>query len=98
MNISYTQCGAKNRVTIIQRHQRKILNLHELMEASRSAGYINTHTVTFEEMKLVDQMRAAYCTDVLVGIQGGCTDVLVGIQGGVLVGIQDECIASAIII
>ena len=70
MNISYTQCGAPNRVTFIQRHQRRIINLDELMEASRSAGYNNTQTVTFEKMKLMDQMRAAYCTDVLVGIQG----------------------------
>ena len=70
MNISYPQCGVGNRVTIIQRHNRRILNLDELMEASRSAGYSNTQTVMFEEMKVVDQMRAAYCTDVLVGIQG----------------------------
>ena len=42
------------------------------MEASRSAGYSNTQSVTFGEMKLEDQMRAAYCTDVLVGIQGTC--------------------------
>ena len=70
MNISYPQCGAANRVTIIQRHHRRIINLEELIEASRSAGYNNTQTVTFEEMKVVDQMRAAYCTDVLVGIQG----------------------------
>ena len=70
MNISYPQCGTDNRVAIIQRHQRRIINLDEVMEASRSAGYNNTQTVTFEEMKLVDQMRAAYCTDVLVGIQG----------------------------
>ena len=70
MNISYDQCGAPNRVTIIQRQHRKILNLDGLIEASRSAGYTNTQTVTFEDLKLVDQMREAFCTDVLVGIQG----------------------------
>ena len=70
MNISYSQCGPSPRVTIVQRHHRRILNLEELLDAARSAGFSNTGTVTFEDMKLVDQMRATFCTDVLVGIQG----------------------------
>ena len=70
LEINYDLCGKPNRLTIVQRHQRRILNLEELMSSAKNAGIDNVQTVTFEELTLREQMKAAYCTDVLVGIQG----------------------------
>ena len=33
-------------------------------------GYNNAHVVDFEKMTLAEQLRTAYCTDIMLGVQG----------------------------
>ena len=58
-------------IVIIQRGwKRKILNIHEVLHNIKLLGSHNVTVVTFEQHSLREQMRIAYCSDILIGVHG----------------------------
>ena len=57
-------------VTLIQRANRKILNMEELRQAAVGLGFNNTEVVKMESLSSLEQLRRAACSRVIVGTQG----------------------------
>ena len=56
-------------ITIIRRRsKRKILNLYEITNHLRKAGYSDVTATPFERHSLRQQMLLAYCSDLLIGV------------------------------
>ena len=49
---------------------RKILNIKDLANALALHETVEVKVITFEEMSIQKQMQEAYCTDILIGVQG----------------------------
>ena len=56
------------KITILQRRTRRILNIDDILQATKDFGYNNSAVYTFEDLSLIEQYRVIYCTDVLVGM------------------------------
>ncbi len=63
-------CDPLKTVTIIQRLNRQILNLEELLKAAKDMGFKNTQVFTFENMTFSEQYAIIRCTDILIGVRG----------------------------
>ena len=47
-----------------------ILNIEEMLNATRSLGYKAVTVVDFARLDFVQQLRTVHCTDILIGVQG----------------------------
>ncbi len=65
----FNKCKAQQ-ITIIQRSQRRILNVDELQKAVVELGFSNTSIVDLAEMSVLQQYQLIRCTRVLIGING----------------------------
>ena len=76
MYVSSNQCAQKSSekssytIHVINRTQRKILNLDDIVARLRKLGFTNTRSLTYEEYTVEDQIRLMACTDLLIGVQG----------------------------
>jgi len=57
-------------VTIIQRTHRRIINIDELVNITRAAGFTQVQIVNFEQMCVREQAAFAAKSQVMVGVQG----------------------------
>ena len=58
-------------VSIEQRSEyRMILNIEEMLNATRSMGYKAVKVENFAKLDFVQQLPTVHCTDILIGVQG----------------------------
>ncbi len=74
-NISLSSClerdPAQPQITIIERRERrKILNIQEVTGNLTQIGYTRVNSTAFEAHSLREQMLLAFCSDILIGVQG----------------------------
>ena len=77
VNVSASQCSRKDSrkkssyiIHVINRTQRKILNLNDVVTQLKNAGFTSTQSLTFEEYTVAEQMQMMTCADLLIGVQG----------------------------
>lgn len=68
--IKQTQCLNPQRVLIIQRNLRKILNVNDLLEAAKAEGYPESEVIILENLSVEEQLKLVACSPVMVGVQG----------------------------
>ena len=76
MNITVQQCPKKYSressydILIINRSERKILNLDDLLAQLKRSGFVKSRTILLEDYSVQEQTLLMTCADLLIGVQG----------------------------
>ena len=76
MNITAQQCPKKYSseasydVLIINRSERKILNVDDLITQLKRSGFVKARPILLEDYTAQEQTLLMTCADLLIGVQG----------------------------
>jgi len=71
LQLAYRTRHPRNRnVVIVERQNRRIINIHALAKEAERIGFKNIRVLDLERMSALEQMSTMVGTDILIGVQG----------------------------
>ena len=68
--VNITQSTCSHSVILVQRRNRRILNMAEVLQTARYIGYTDARIVYMENYKVDEQLKLAACARIIVGVHG----------------------------